>query len=288
MDNRELILSSIQMMEDNLLSRMSVLEISKELGFSFYYYSKLFKIITGYTPKAYMLGRKITDSVQQVVETNNRIIDIALDYGFGSSEAYSRAFNKILGMNPSEVRKLGKVNRRLLIKPITDANLKRYEHAIDREPDIVFLDELKLVGIPFYHDINQVNSLSNQWELLMGNKSLIKHIKQPEEFYQMQFSFPNEEDESMYFYIATAVEDIGDVPIQFASKIIAPQEYYRFRHKGLANEVGHTYKYIYEEWLPAANIRLSTYFNFEYYGCEYLGPYNRESISEIYIPVKSV
>ncbi|SMP64005.1 AraC family transcriptional regulator [Anoxynatronum buryatiense] len=287
MNNRELILQSIQIIETNLRSKISVLDISKDLGFSFYYYSRLFKSITGHSPKSYILARKITESARELMATDKRIIDIALDYGFGSAEAYSRAFFKMMHQNPSDMRREGAADRRLLLQPITEITLKKNEHVLDKEPEIVFLEDIKLVGISFYYDLSLKNDLSEQWSMLTENLETIPSLKKPLEFYQMQFWFPNQDTDSLFFYVAVAVSEMDRIPIQMTAKIIPAQIYYKFRHKGLANQVGHTYRYIYEEWLPATDKKLPGHFNFEYYGKENLGPYNENSISEIYIPAQN-
>ncbi|MEN1760347.1 AraC family transcriptional regulator [Anoxynatronum sibiricum] len=288
MNNRELILQSIQIIETNLRSKISVLDISKDLGFSFYYYSRLFKSITGHSPKSYILARKITESARELMATDKRIIDIALDYGFGSAEAYTRAFFKMMRQNPSDMRREGIADRRLLLQPITERTLKKNEHVLDKEPEIVFLEDIKLVGIPFYYDLSLKNDLSEQWSMLTENLTAIPSLKKPLEFYQMQFWFPDQDTDSLFFYVAVAVSEIDRIPIQLTAKIIPAQTYYKFRHKGLANQVGHTYRYIYEEWLPATDRKLPGHFNFEYCGKENLGPYNENSISEIYIPAQNI
>ena len=61
--------------------------------------------------------------------------------------------------------------------------------------------------------------------------------------------------------------------------------YIKFIHKGLSSKVGYTYQYIYTEWLPETDYKLSYLFNFEYYGEAHKGPFNEESETEIYIPV---
>ena len=76
------------------------------------------------------------------------------------------------------------------------------------------------------------------------------------------------------------------INIQFTAKILPKQTYLRFFHHGLANKVGYTYKYIYETWLPDTEYKLPHLYNFEYYGDGHKGPYNEDSVSEIYIPVK--
>ncbi|TYQ12716.1 UNVERIFIED_CONTAM: AraC family transcriptional regulator [Acetivibrio alkalicellulosi] len=285
MNNRKLILLSIQIIENNIRSKISVLDLSKELGFSFYYYCRLFKSITGYSPKSYILARKITESISKLIETDIRIIDLAIEFGFGSSEAYTRAFYKIVNKNPSEVRKEGTINRQFLLQPITDNRLKKNEHSLDKEPEIVYLGEIKLVGIPFYYDLSMGNDLTEHWSLLTQNISVIPNVKKPFKFYQLQFWFPDQDNDSIYFYVAIEVDELEFIPIQLTAKTIPNQTYLKFRHKGLANQVGHTYQYIYEEWLPASDYKLPGHFNFEYYGAEYLGPYNENSVSEIYIPI---
>lgn len=287
MNNRELILSSVQIIENNLRTNMTILDISKELGFSFHYYSRLFKAITGYSPKSYMLARKITESISPLIETDRRIIDLAIEFGFGSSEAYTRAFNKIINKNPSDIRKEGTINRKLLLQPITDKGLRKSKHAIDKEPEIVTIGEIKLVGIPFYYDLSMKNDLTNPWSLLNQNLNMITNMKKPNKFYQLQFWFPDQDSDIIYFYLAVAVNKYESIPIQFTAKTIPAGTYLKFRHKGLANQVGYTYQYIYENWLPSTNYKLSSHFNFEYYGDAHLGPYNEESISEIYIPIEN-
>lgn len=286
MNNREIILASIEMIEEKLMDAISLADISKECGFSYYYFSKLFKTVTGYSPKSYILARKISQSVDDLLNTNQRILDIGLKYGFRSAETYTRAFKRTLHKNPNEIRKAGEVDLRLLLKPITQQILNRHKHAIDKIPELIELNELRLVGIPFYHNIPMKDDLSDSWSLLMNNLSSIPYIKESKRFYQMQYWLPDQDTYSTFFFIAVEVDQIKSIPMQFFGKTVPAGSYLRFRHKGLSNQVGHTYQYIYEEWLPNTDYQLVENFNFEYYGKEFLGPYNEESISDIYIPFR--
>lgn len=286
LNNRDIILSSIKSIEKNLKNTILLTEISKECGFSYFYFSKLFKSVTGHSPKTYILTRKISESVDDLLGTDQRILDIALKYGFGSAETYVRAFKKIIHKNPNEIRKERAVDRRLLLKPITKQILNKFDHALDKEPKLVNLKDMKLVGIPFYYNLSMKNDLSDPWSLLMQNLSLIPHIQKPERYYQMQYWFPNQDSDSTYFFIAVEVGKIESIPIQFIAKTIPAGTYLKFRHKGRSNKVGYTYQYIYEEWLPNSDYRLSEHFNFEYYGEECLDPYDEESVSDIYIPLQ--
>ena len=286
MSNRELIYRSLTFIEENLRSDMSVYDISRRLGFSLYYFSRLFKGITGVSPKSYMLQRKITESVGDVLHTDNRIINIAYTYGFGTPESFTRAFQKIMGANPSDVRREGSADRGRLLCPITRDTIAHRQHVVKSEPELVDLGPVYLVGLPFYYELGQVDDLSSPWQKLLDNAAAIPDRIIPEKYYQVQYWFADQDTESIFFYIALEVNSYKDIPVQFTAKTLPKQTYLKFLHKGFSNKVGLTYQYIYEEYLPETDYKLPHLFNFEYYGPEHKGPYNEESVSEIYIPVE--
>lgn len=286
MNNRSRILTSIKTIEANLCSTMTTMDIAKNTGFSYYYFNHLFKAITGISPSHYMSQRKLAHSIEMLMSSNRKIIDIALDYGYGSPEAYTRAFSRCLSQSPTDVRKHGLTHGDRLLPPLSQIDLLQPMQQPIRQPDLVTLEPLYLAGIPFYYDLTQKNDLSSQWSNLIDVLPCLPGLKQPPSFYQMQLWFPDQSLDSIYFYIAVEIEKDSHIPIQLTAKIIPPQTYLKFYHKGLSNQVGHTYRYIYEEWLPQTDYLLPHFYNFEYYGEEHLGPYNPNSISEIYIPVE--
>lgn len=286
MKNREVIFNALDLIEKNLKSEMSVFAISQKFDFSFYYFSRLFKGITGISPKAYMLNRKISEAANDILETEKKIIEIAFDYGFSTPESFSRAFQKIIGINPSQLRKDREFQKNKLMQPITKEKIDYSEKNQNQEPELITLDSLYLVGIPFYHDLKLKNDLSSQWQVLLQNISRIPSRIIPEKYYQVQYWFQDQEMDSIFFFIAAEVTSLNEIPIQFTAKILPEQQYLKFYHKGLSNKIGYTYQYIYEKWLPESEYKLPYLYNFEHYGKEHKGPYNKESTSEIYIPVK--
>jgi AraC family transcriptional regulator len=287
MKNREAIYASIDTIEEKIDTHISVAELAKLYGFSSYYYSRLFKGITGVSPKQYIHGRKLSLSATDLLEQDVNIIDIAFKYGFGSHEVYTRAFQKMFGVLPSEVRRQGSYPSECFMNKLTPERIEGHHHLVNTKPTFVSREEIKLVGIPLYHDIHLKNDLSEPWSHLMHSLETIKHKLSPCRFYQMQFWFEDQEGESMYFFIAVEVSHFENTPLQFTEKVIPKQDYLMFQHKGFANKVGYTYRYIYEDYLPNTAYQLPHMFNFEYYGKQHLGPYNRDSISEIYIPVST-
>ncbi len=285
MKNREIIYQSLELMEKNLKSDITIYSISSQFNFSLYYFSRLFKGITGYSPKSYLLHRQITEAAKDLLNTKRKIIEIALDYGFSTPESFSRAFQKIMGCNPSETRKSSFADPAKMLSPITKDKIEKTHYLEKQEPEFLKLDVIKLVGIPFYYDLTLKNDLSEPWQHLIKNVTSIENRIIPEKYYQVQFWLPDQDPSTMYFFIAVEVSKITDIPIQFTAKTLPEQTYLKFLHKGRANTVGLTYQWIYDTWLPDTEYRLPHLYNFEFCGDQYTGPYDDESISEIYIPV---
>ena len=83
----------------------SLTEISNQVGYSPYYCSEQFHRITGMTIKAYMAKRRLTLAALVVRDTTASLVDIALDYGFSSQSALTRAFVEEFGCTPAAYRK---------------------------------------------------------------------------------------------------------------------------------------------------------------------------------------
>lgn len=75
------------------------------LGFSFAHIRDIFEQQTGVSIMRYVLLRKIMNSTFDLLYSNDRILDIALKYGFNSHETYCRAFKRITEMTPAAYRK---------------------------------------------------------------------------------------------------------------------------------------------------------------------------------------
>lgn len=286
MKNKDNVFSALQQIEEHLKSDIDVYSISQKYGFSLYYFSRLFKGVTGFTLKEYILLRKISESYKDIKNTEKKIIDIAFEYGFGTHESFSRAFNRIIGLNPSQVRKEKQFHPRTLISPLTKDIIERNENNVYQQPEEIELDEIALIGIPFYFDLSLQNDLSKPWANLTNNINSIENKLFPEKYYQLQYWFADQEPDFFYFFIAVQVEKITTIPIQFTAKTIPRQRYLKFYHKGRSNTVGLTYQFIYNIYLPNTHYRLPHLYNFEFFGESYFGPYDDNSVSEIYIPIE--
>ena len=95
----------INWIEDHLTENPSLLEMADQIGYSPYYCSNRFHDIVGMTIKSYISGRRLAKATLEIRDTNERILDIAIKYGYSSQEALTRAFVNAYGCTPAAYRK---------------------------------------------------------------------------------------------------------------------------------------------------------------------------------------
>ncbi len=83
---------------------VTLASLSKRLGYSEFYISRKFLEISGMHFRDYLRYRKLAFALKEVRDTSKGLLEIALEYGFSSHEAFSRSFKEAYGIAPSEYR----------------------------------------------------------------------------------------------------------------------------------------------------------------------------------------
>ncbi|MDE7225088.1 MAG: helix-turn-helix transcriptional regulator [Acetatifactor sp.] len=84
---------------------LTLCALSHRLGYSEYYTTRKFREISGLPLRDYLRLRKLAFALWEVRDSNRSLLDIAIDYGFSSHEAFTRAFKGAYGITPSAYRK---------------------------------------------------------------------------------------------------------------------------------------------------------------------------------------
>lgn len=91
--------------EAHLEQEITLSHLAKESLYSPWYSRRLFQTYTGSTPAEYIRRLRLSKSARRLKNERCRVIDAALDLGFGSVDGYQRAFYKEFGCNPGEYAK---------------------------------------------------------------------------------------------------------------------------------------------------------------------------------------
>ncbi len=101
----EVVQRMIDWIEEHVEQNKMLTSLSDEIGYSPWYCSVLFHDVTGMTIKSYASGRRLARAAEEVRDTKERILDIAVKYGYSSQEAFSRLFKEQYGCTPAAYRK---------------------------------------------------------------------------------------------------------------------------------------------------------------------------------------
>lgn len=110
MDNRRMIQSSLDYIEDNLRTQITAAELAAMAGFSLYHYYRLFQQAIGLPVMQYILRRRLLHGVYAMKQGSAKI-DAALDFGFDTYAGFYKAFCREFGSTPSEFLASSRANR---------------------------------------------------------------------------------------------------------------------------------------------------------------------------------
>ena len=91
-------------LEQQLTEEVDMKKFQQLSGYSYPLFSRLFSILADTTLAEYLRNRRLSEAVMDLREGSEKVIDIAMKYGYDSADAFSAAFKKFHDATPSEVR----------------------------------------------------------------------------------------------------------------------------------------------------------------------------------------
>ena len=106
MENIQLLIEALEYIEDNLTETIKTENIADQLHCSKSTIEKLFRYINNISIRDYIIRRRMSKASREIARDSEKsLLDIAVEYGYGSNEAFSRAFCSVWQVSPSEFRK---------------------------------------------------------------------------------------------------------------------------------------------------------------------------------------
>lgn len=276
----------VKYIEENLTNSIDYALLAKKVCCSSYEFSRIFSFMTGISLSEYIRRRKLSQAVFDIKESDDKIIDIALKYGYESQAAFSRAFKEMHGQSPMSARKKGinfktypMITFSLSIRGVNEMNFRIEEKS---SFSIVGLKGLSS-GYPEKGD-----SLDPLWRQFMDNydHKLASFYRHP--YWQVGAYWNEDINGETPCIIGAELSDIhklSDVDIE----PIPATTWAVFSIVGLNDKVNkeavdETYARIYTEWMPSSNYQR----NEDIQHLEVYGPGDASSadyVWEIWIPV---
>lgn len=97
--------NAIDYIEEHLTDDLDIEEIAAQSGLSAFYFQRIFNILCDYPLGEYIRNRRLTLAGNELSGTDEKVIDIALKYGYDTPESFSRAFSRFHGITPSQAKK---------------------------------------------------------------------------------------------------------------------------------------------------------------------------------------
>lgn len=281
--------SGIDYIESNLDSDISLSQVAQHAGLSQWHFQRIFKGLTNETLKTYIRSRRLSNSLNKLLATDLRIIDIAVSAGYESQESFTRAFKASFNLTPNEYRKLGDKSLFLNKIEFNVDYLKHINKNISLEPEFYTQPAMKLVGLKtrFYSTASEKNNIGEKlpglWGQFMERMGEIENTV-PGICYGVVRQI-KEDSDLLEYYSAIEVSSLDSIPEGMDSIEIPSTHYAKFTHKGEAQQVDSTVNYIYSSWLLASGKRHTAGPDLEVYGEEY-DPVSANSVMYYAIPLE--
>lgn len=95
---------AIHFIENNLLENISANEVSNYIHSSVDYFGRTFNIVTGLSISEYIRNRRLSLAGEELTNNEEKVIDIALKYGYDSPDSFTKAFTRFHGVTPTSAR----------------------------------------------------------------------------------------------------------------------------------------------------------------------------------------
>lgn len=101
----EAIEAALDEIEEHLSEEIRIDELAEKAGLSPFYFQRLFKRLVKRPVLEYVKLRRLARVISELNDREQRIVDLAMDYGFSSHANFSRSFKEAYGITPEEYRK---------------------------------------------------------------------------------------------------------------------------------------------------------------------------------------
>lgn len=170
MDAKQIINESLVYIENNLTRKITIEEIANYVGYSKFYFSRIFKAEMSISVMEYVKERKIICASQAILR-GKKILDVAIKYGWESHGGFIKAFKSYYGFSPSLLYVMN-----LELNHLGGSNMGSYnfyektdEHMSKEQLYELLVEEMKRNQYEF--DLDELEEIYNLAKRLYANQT---------------------------------------------------------------------------------------------------------------------
>lgn len=105
MDWMNAIAAAVEYMESHITENITAEDVSDYVHISSFYFQKGFSMLCGCSVMEYIRNRRLALAGGELATTTEKVIDVAMKYGYDSPDSFTKAFTRFHGISPAMVRR---------------------------------------------------------------------------------------------------------------------------------------------------------------------------------------
>jgi AraC family transcriptional regulator len=278
---------AIDFVEAHLFEDLPLGTMAERGGFSPWHFHRLFVALTGETPASYVWKRRLSEICRRLIETNQPLVDVALECGFESQATFTRAFTRHVGVSPGRFRRTHSHTLPAYLYPPLDA------YALAERQRRMEVMEARVVHKPAFHVIGMAgrftptsSKIPELWGRFVPRMGEVAHRRGGHTLGLCMDADADNVTEVGFTYLAgVEVEHLGSIPEGMIALTVPAHTYAVLMHRGHVSRLPDTVKHVWGRWLPASQYRHVPAPDFELYDPERWDAVTGEGEVDLYVPV---
>ncbi|BCN31896.1 AraC family transcriptional regulator [Anaeromicropila herbilytica] len=271
--------NAVNYIEENIKETIDLEEVSKIACCSTYHFQRMFSYMADVPLSEYIRRRRMSLAAVDLQSGNEKVIDIALKYGYDSPTAFNRAFKNVHGITPSQAKEEGTILKAFppISFKITIKGDSEMNYRIEKK------ESFRIVGVsePLETEIEKnFEIVPKMWSTASMNGTIprLTTMMDGMPMGMLGVSSCNESDNWRY-YIAVA----SNQPIENnLEEYIVPSSLWAiFSGEGTSQSMQELERRIVTEWLPTSGYEYGNAPDIEVY----INPDPENAKYEVWIPV---
>jgi AraC family transcriptional regulator len=249
--NMSIVDKAVWVIERNSEQPLTLNAIANACAVSRSHLAFAFGAATGMPVMKYVRGRRLSEAAETLAKGGNDILSIALEAGYGSHEAFTRAFREQFSVPPENVRQRASVDGLPLVTPV---GLMAKDLVSLDPPRLESAGLLRVVGMTDGCSFETTVQIPRQWQRFMTYYDAI-----PAKLGSIPVGLAGAVDAEGRFSYTCGVEvsRFGDVPKELLKIELLPRDYAVFEHKHHVSKLYDTYSAIWNTALPSTGRTLA-------------------------------